>query len=428
MKPSHVARRSAAPRCDRARTARRLRRHVARAGGSAGDPARLWRRLVWPFPLLVVGEGQRAAAGPDAERLRPGRPAVGLRAAVGHGAAPARPSRSSTRTTTRRPRPTSRRTAPSSACRRAPRPTAASARSTRTAARSAARRRTPAGASRSRSTSTWSRRSARTATSCSSRRPRTSNTNLGTAVEPRPPRSAPTRSRNSYGGGESSAETSGRRRTSTTRASRSPRARATTATASSTRPRRSYVTAVGGTSLTRAASARGWTETAWSGAGSGCCAYEAEAVLADRHRLRAAHGRRRLRGRRPEHRRRGLRHLRRSRLARSSAARARPRRSSRRVYALAGNAVERRLPARTRTRTRPALFDVTSGSNGTCSAGVPLHRRRRLRRPDRPRHAERRHGLLAPSPCSRVPASPGPSMLGWQRPRSMGRCVSAASP
>lgn len=34
-----------------------------------------------------------------------------------------------------------------------------------------------------------------------------------------------------------------------------------------------YVTAVGGTSLTRSAGGRGWTETAWSGAGSGCSAY-----------------------------------------------------------------------------------------------------------------------------------------------------------
>jgi subtilase family serine protease len=36
------------------------------------------------------------------------------------------------------------------------------------------------------------------------------------------------------------------------------------------------VTAVGGTSLSRASTARGWTETAWNGAGSGCSAYEAE--------------------------------------------------------------------------------------------------------------------------------------------------------
>ncbi len=34
-----------------------------------------------------------------------------------------------------------------------------------------------------------------------------------------------------------------------------------------------YVTAVGGTSLTIASNARGWSETAWNGAGSGCSAY-----------------------------------------------------------------------------------------------------------------------------------------------------------
>ena len=35
-----------------------------------------------------------------------------------------------------------------------------------------------------------------------------------------------------------------------------------------------YVTAVGGTTLNRASNARGWSETAWSGAGSGCSAYD----------------------------------------------------------------------------------------------------------------------------------------------------------
>jgi subtilase family serine protease len=35
-----------------------------------------------------------------------------------------------------------------------------------------------------------------------------------------------------------------------------------------------YVTAVGGTTLTQASNSRGWTESAWSGAGSGCSAYE----------------------------------------------------------------------------------------------------------------------------------------------------------
>jgi subtilase family serine protease len=37
-----------------------------------------------------------------------------------------------------------------------------------------------------------------------------------------------------------------------------------------------FVTAVGGTSLTRGGGSRGWTESAWSGAGSGCSAYEAK--------------------------------------------------------------------------------------------------------------------------------------------------------
>src|SRR5204863_2024676 len=35
-----------------------------------------------------------------------------------------------------------------------------------------------------------------------------------------------------------------------------------------------YVTAVGGTTLKTASNARGWSETAWSGAGSGCSAFE----------------------------------------------------------------------------------------------------------------------------------------------------------
>jgi subtilase family serine protease len=37
-----------------------------------------------------------------------------------------------------------------------------------------------------------------------------------------------------------------------------------------------YVTAVGGTSLTRNSSARGFTESVWSGAGSGCSRYVAK--------------------------------------------------------------------------------------------------------------------------------------------------------
>jgi hypothetical protein len=38
----------------------------------------------------------------------------------------------------------------------------------------------------------------------------------------------------------------------------------------------SHVTSVGGTTLKRSSNARGWTETAWSGTGSGCSSYEAK--------------------------------------------------------------------------------------------------------------------------------------------------------
>jgi len=37
-----------------------------------------------------------------------------------------------------------------------------------------------------------------------------------------------------------------------------------------------YVTAVGGTSLSKASNTRGWSETVWSGAGAGCSAYETQ--------------------------------------------------------------------------------------------------------------------------------------------------------
>ena len=67
------------------------------------------------------------------ERLRPVQPAVGLRAALRHGRCRPDRRRSSTPRTTRTPSPTSRPTAPSTACPPAPRPTAASRRSTRTA-------------------------------------------------------------------------------------------------------------------------------------------------------------------------------------------------------------------------------------------------------------------------------------------------------
>ena len=81
---------------------------------------------------------------------------------------------------------------------------------------------------------------------------------------------------NSYGGGESSAETT------TYDAYYNHPGHAITVSSGDSGygvqyPAASkYVTAVGGTSLSRASNSRGWSETAWSGAGSGCSAYEAK--------------------------------------------------------------------------------------------------------------------------------------------------------
>jgi subtilase family serine protease len=79
---------------------------------------------------------------------------------------------------------------------------------------------------------------------------------------------------NSYGGGESSGET-----TSDTQFYRHPGVAVTASSGDSgfgvQYPAASqFVTAVGGTSLTRSSTARGWSETAWSGAGSGCSSFE----------------------------------------------------------------------------------------------------------------------------------------------------------
>jgi subtilase family serine protease len=97
-------------------------------------------------------------------------------------------------------------------------------------------------------------------------------TNLGTAVNTAVSLGAAAVS-NSYGGSESSSETS------TENTYYNHPGVAITASSGDGGygvefPAASrYVTAVGGTSLTKASNTRGWTETAWSGAGSGCSAY-----------------------------------------------------------------------------------------------------------------------------------------------------------
>ena len=92
---------------------------------------------------------------------------------------------------------------------------------------------------------------------------------LGTAVNTASKQAGVVAISNSYGGGDP--PTPPTAPTTTTPASRSPPRPVTTATrAAASRPPRTYVTAVGGTTLTAASNTRGWSETAWSGAGSGC--------------------------------------------------------------------------------------------------------------------------------------------------------------
>ena len=158
--------------------------------------------------------------------------------------------------------------------------------------------------------------------------------------------------------------------TTTTRASPSPRPPVTTATRAASFPASSaYVTAVGGTSLTKATgTTRGWTESVWSGAGSGCSTYNvalAAAATFGTGCAQAGHGRR-LGGRRPAD--RPARSTRRRRRTSSSWAQyggtslSSPIIAA--VYALSGN-TSGYANAKPYANAS-SLFDVTSGSNGSC--------------------------------------------------------------
>jgi subtilase family serine protease len=99
-----------------------------------------------------------------------------------------------------------------------------------------------------------------------------SNANLAAAVD-RAVGLGATEVSNSYGGGEARSETT------TDSHYNHPGVAITASTGDSgfgvEYPAASrFVTAIGGTHLVRASNARGWTETAWSGAGSGCSRFE----------------------------------------------------------------------------------------------------------------------------------------------------------
>jgi subtilase family serine protease len=128
-----------------------------------------------------------------------------------------------------------------------------------------------------------------------------------------------------------------------------------------------YVVAVGGTHLTRAGTARGWAETAWDGAGSGCSAYVPKpswqtdagcarrtvadvAAVADPNTGVAVYDTFRLH---PG-----------GWLVFGGTSVSAPIIAA--VYALAGNAGSSSYPASLLYAHRSSLYDVTSGSNGSC--------------------------------------------------------------
>ena len=192
------------------------------------------------------------------------------------------------------------------------------------------------------------------------------------------------------------------RSTSTTRASRSPPPPATTATASMYPAASPNVIAVGGTSLTTATRTRaagpsrsGTPARAARAPAPAARPYERQADLAD---ATPAAPRRTdndvVGGRRPDHRRRGLRHLQRQRRLdrgrRHQRLLADHRRASTRS---AGTPAAGSNPASDLYAHTGNLFDVTTGRQRHLQPGLPVHRRGRLRRPDRPGHPERHRGV-----------------------------------
>ena len=163
-----------------------------------------------------------------------------------------------------------------------------------------------------------------------------------------------------------------------------------------------YVTAVGGTSLHTASNSRGWTETAWNGAGSGCSAYETKpsfqhdsgcsrrtvadvSAVADPHTGVAvydSYGSRRLDGVR-RHQRLVADHRRPSTRSRVGQLRRLPELVPVRQHERALRRDERVATARAAGRT---CAPATTGYDGPTGLGTPERRRRlRPRRRDRQR-------------------------------------------
>jgi subtilase family serine protease len=134
-----------------------------------------------------------------------------------------------------------------------------------------------------------------------------------------------------------------------------------------------YVVAVGGTSLTRATNARGWNESAWSGAGSGCSSYvtkpswQADAscarrtvadvsAVADPNTGVAVYGPTGSAGTGPS-----------GWMVFGGTSASAPIIGA--MYALGTAPAAYSYPAQKAYQNRTALFDVTSGTNGRCVRG-----------------------------------------------------------
>ena len=171
-----------------------------------------------------------------------------------------------------------------------------------------------------------------------------------------------------------------------------------------------HVVAVGGTSLTKATNTRGWSESAWSGAGSGCstlnakptwqtsatqCSGKATAdvsAVADPNTGVAVYDSTPYQGYSGWQ-------------VYGGTSASSPIIAS--VYTMGGNLGG--YPASYTWAHSSGLNDVTSGSNGSCTTTVWCHSGSRLGRPDRPRHSERHEQLLG------RPSHLGHSEPAWQR-------------
>ena len=358
----------------------RSRSSRTRRSATAGRPA-LLRRTYAPTAS--------ATATPTRRRRASARPTSRRAYKLDTTQRRARRSRSSTPTTIRTPRATSRRTARSTACRRAPRRTAASSASTRTARRrrcpaNVAVRRRLDGRGRARS-----RHGERRVPELQAppRRGADDDQGDGLYIANNAGRDASARTSSATAGAVPSRATRRAYETYFNHAGIgyfvASGDNGNTGAQSDYPSTSAHVTAVGGTSLVKSSNARGWTEGAWSEGGSSCSINIAKPSYQTQHRVHQARGGRRRRRsaiRTPASR----STTRRTAAGSSSAARARRRRSSPASTRCTASAARPGL----RVRARDELLRRDDRQERLVRH-ADVQRGRGLGRPDRHRHAER---------------------------------------